>query len=96
MPYLKVDAHGQKVPFFWIIWQSRAEVAIFGKKKKKKKKCNWTNSGLVQPVLTGQLFYFLKEKNKDSIFASDQLTVPFVISTPKKPNASKSLIYHEN
>ena len=36
MPYLKVDAHGQKVPFFWIIWQSRAEVAIFGKKKKKK------------------------------------------------------------
>ena len=65
-------------------------------KKKKKKKCNWTNSGLVQPVLTGQLFYFLKEKNKDSIFASDQLTVPFVISTPKKPNASKSLIYHEN
>ena len=37
MPYLKVDAHGQKVPFFWIIWQSRAEVAIFGKKKKKKK-----------------------------------------------------------
>ena len=65
-------------------------------KKKKKKNCNWTNSGLVQPVLTGQLFYFLKEKNKDSIFASDQLTVPFVISTPKKPNASKSLIYHEN
>ena len=63
---------------------------------KKKKKCNWTNSGLVQPVLTGQLFYFLKEKNKDSIFASDQLTVPFVISTTKKPNASKSLIYHEN
>lgn len=62
----------------------------------KKKKCNWTNSGLVQPVLTGQLFYFLKEKNKDSIFALDQLTVPFVISMTNKPNASKSLIYHEN
>ena len=92
MPYLKVDAHGQKVPFFWIIWQSRAEVAFFGGKKK----CNWTNSGLVQPVLTGQLFYFFKEKNKDSIFASDQLTVPFVISMTNKPNASKSLIYHEN
>lgn len=91
MPYLKVDAHGQKVPFFQIIWQSRAEVAFFGNKK-----CNWTNNGLVQPVLTGRLFYFVKEKNKDSIFPSDQLTVPFVILMTNKSNASKSLIYHEN
>ena len=60
MPYQKVDAHGQKVPFFWIIWQSRAEVAFFWKKKKK---CNWTNCGLVQPVLTGAVvLFFNREK----------------------------------
>lgn len=93
MPYQKVDAHGQKVPFFWIIWQSRAEVAFFRKKKKSVigQIVDWCNQ-----FSLGQLFYFLKEKNKDSIFASDQFTVPFVISMTSKPNASKPLIYHEN
>lgn len=69
------------------------KLPFFGKKKKNVigQIVDWCNQ-----FSLGQLFYFLTEKNKDSIFASDQFRVPFVISMTNKPNASKSLIYHEN
>lgn len=65
MSYPKVDANSQKVCFFQTVWQSRAEAAFCGEKKKRIRQIvDWCN----QFSLGQLLFYFFKEKNKDSVF----------------------------